>query len=175
MLRVLGTSDSFHSRKQALSKTYVYRLDRSRHGDPFAARYRLHYPHRLDVDRLASAMRELPGCRDWSGFAAAACDKLDRVRDLTEAKLGQSATERLELTFTADGFLQHMVRNLVGTLLEIGGGRMSPASLAEVLESGDRNRAGPTAAAHGLCLVLVRYADDAKREACETSAAEHKR
>jgi tRNA pseudouridine38-40 synthase len=157
---VATSSPTFHSRKDALSKTYRYRLDLSRHGDPFAARYALHYPHRLDLQLLADALRRLPGRRDWSGFAASACDKRDRVRQLTEARLEQPGEERLVLTFAADGFLQHMVRNLVGTLLEIGGERMPAETIEDVLSSGDRGRAGPTAAARGLCLARVRYAED---------------
>jgi tRNA pseudouridine38-40 synthase len=164
-LRVRSVPDSFHARKDTISKTYRYDLDLSRHGDPLGARFALHYPHRLDVELLTRALRELPGRRDWSGFAAAGCDKPDRVRHLTEATLVCPTAERVSLNFTADGFLQHMVRNLVGTLLEIGGARMPPGSIAEVLKSGDRNRAGPTAAARGLCLMRVRYPGETEETA----------
>jgi tRNA pseudouridine38-40 synthase len=159
-LSLRTASPSFHARKDAVSKTYRYRVDLSRHGDPFDARYALHYPHRLDVELLATAMEQLPGRRDWTGFAASACDKRDRVRRLSVARLERPSPERLWLTFAADGFLQHMVRNLAGTLLEIGGGRMPPETIAAVLASGDRNLAGPTAPARGLCLMRVRYAED---------------
>ena len=156
-LRVATTAPEFHARKDALSKTYRYRLDLSRHGDPFEARYALHYPYRLDPELLERALRMLPGRRDWSGFAASNCDKLDRVRQLTAVDLEQPEPERLSLTFSADGFLQHMVRNIVGTLLEIGGGRMPLETIEEVLATGDRGRAGPTAAARGLWLTRVVY------------------
>ena len=153
-------AEAFHSQKHALSKSYRYRIDRSRHGDPFLARYALHYPHPLEEALIEPALAELPGRRDWSGFAASACDKIDRVRTLTEARLVQAGGDRWELYFAADGFLQHMVRNIVGTLLEIGGRRLPLGVMGEVLESGDRNRAGPTAAARGLCLMGVRYSED---------------
>jgi tRNA pseudouridine38-40 synthase len=159
-LSARSSAPSFHARKEAVSKTYRYRLDLSRHGDPFAARYALHHPHRLDPEILNTALRQLVGRRDWSGFAASACDKIDRVRHLTEARVERPSTDRLCFTFTADGFLQHMVRNLVGTLLEIGGERMPLETIAEVLSSGDRNRAGPTAPSRGLCLTRVRYPGD---------------
>ncbi len=151
------TEAGVHARKDALSKTYRYRLDLSRHGDPFEAHYALHYPYRLDPELLERALRMLPGRRDWSGFAASNCDKLDRVLQLTAVDLEQPEPERLSLTFSADGFLQHMVRNIVGTLLEIGGRRMPLETIEEVLATGDRDRAGPTAGARGLCLVQVVY------------------
>jgi tRNA pseudouridine38-40 synthase len=156
-LRVVTVRPEFHARKDAILKTYRYRLDLSRHGDPFEARYALHYPHQLDVEVLATAIQLLPGRRDWTGFAASTCDKRDRVRHLTEAFLERPATDRLCLSFTSDGFLQFMVRNLVGTLLEIAGRRMPVETIDEVLASGDRTAAGPTAAARGLWLTRVRF------------------
>jgi tRNA pseudouridine38-40 synthase len=159
-LRVVTVPPEFHARKDAVVKTYHYRLDVSRHGDPFEARYALHYPHRLDVNVLANALRSLPGRRDWTGFAAATCDKHDRVRRLTGATLERPATDRLYLSFTADGFLRHMVRNLVGTLLEIAGRRMPRETIDEVLACGDRRAAGPTAPARGLWLMRVRFRGD---------------
>ena len=81
------------------------------------------------------------------------------MRTLTEARLVRS-DELWELHFAADGFLQYMVRNIVGTLLEIGGERMPVGVVEAILATGNRNLGGPTAAAHGLCLMGVRYSDD---------------
>ena len=114
----------------------------------------------VDVTTREQALARLPGRRDWTGFAASSCDKEDRVRHLLEARLDRVAGDRLVFEFTADGFLKYMVRNIVGTLLEIGGGRMAADTIERVLVTGDRNLAGPTAAARGLCLTRVRYADD---------------
>jgi tRNA pseudouridine38-40 synthase len=159
-LYVATVAASFHSQKAAIGKTYRYRLDTTPHGDPFEARYAWHVPHRIDDRLLEACLAQLPGRRDWSGFAGSRCDKLDRVRSLSVARLDRSAEGRAELTFRADGFLHHMVRNLVGTLLEIATGRMAPATIRAVLSSGDRNRAGPTAPARGLWLMRVHYAAD---------------
>jgi len=159
-LRVATTAATFHAQNDAVSKTYRYRLDVSPYGDPLQSRYALHYPYPLEMRRLQSALPSLVGRRDWSGFAASGCDKIDRVRTLSEARLERITEDTWDLVFSADGFLQHMVRNLVGTLLEIGGGRMAETTIQEVLSSGDRRQAGPTAAARGLCLERVRYADD---------------
>lgn len=155
--KVTTAAPEFHARKHALSKTYHYYLDLTGHGNPFEARYALHYPYPLDASRLEEALRVLPGRRDWTGFTASTCDKLDRVRDLTVARLEKLTAQRWCLVFTADGFLKYMVRNLVGTLLEVGGGRMPLQTIEQVLDSCDRERAGPTAAARGLWLMRVAY------------------
>jgi len=156
-LGVRTEAPSFHARHDAVSKTYRYVLDRSPHGDPFLARYALHHPHEMDLDAVADSLRRLPGRRDWSGFAGAACPREDRVRRLTEASCRTVAPHLLEFTFSADGFLNHMVRNIVGTLLEIARGRFRPGRIDEILASRDRTLAGPTAEARGLCLEKVEY------------------
>jgi tRNA pseudouridine38-40 synthase len=148
---------AFDARRDARAKTYVYRIDRSAHGDPFLARFALHVPWALDRERIEEALVVLPGRRDWSAFTAAACEVEDRVRHLTEARLVDAGPGEQRFVFTADGFLTHMVRALAGTLLEIGRGRMTTGELRAALECGDRTLAGPTAAARGLVLEHVRY------------------
>ena len=159
--RVRTTVPEFDSRSDARSKTYEYRLDLSLHGDPLLTRFALHYPYSLDFDRLESALRLLPGRRDWSGFTAGGCEIDNRVRTMTEARIERETDEQALFVFTCDGFLQHMVRNMVGTLLEIGGGRMPVETIGEVLTSGDRTLAGPSALPRGLCLSRVVYSGDA--------------
>jgi tRNA pseudouridine38-40 synthase len=159
-LRVREVEDSFHSRRDARSKTYRYRLDRSRGGDPFLARYALHRAGRLDLEAMREALNRLPGRRDWSGFAASACEVRDRVREMTEARYEETAGGEGWFSFTADGFLTHMVRNLVGTLLDVGRGRFDPGRIERILAAGDRSLAGPTAAARGLVLWRVVYPGD---------------
>ena len=147
----------FHSRKSARWKTYHYLLDRSEAGDALLARYALRYSGAFDEDAVRAALGRLPGRRDWSGFAGAACPPGDRVRELTLAEYRVLPASRAVFRFRADGFLNHMVRNLVGTLLEIGRGRFGPDRIDDVLDSGDRRRAGPTAAPHGLFLERIEY------------------
>jgi tRNA pseudouridine38-40 synthase len=158
-LRVLAVdtvSDGFHARRHARAKVYVYRVDRSAHGDPFLRRYAAWRPGELDLAALERGLAQIPGRRDWSGFTAASCTVEDRVRTVFEARYGEeSALGRF--TFVGEGFLTHMVRNLVGTLLDVGRGRFAPARIGEVLESGDRSLAGPTAPAAGLFLERVVY------------------
>jgi tRNA pseudouridine38-40 synthase len=148
---------SFHARRCATAKTYAYLVDRSAAGDPFLARFALHAPARVDHAAIDAALATLPGRRDFRGFCASASPVEDFVRDLRLAER-VALSERLDLyRFSANGFLMHMVRILVGTLLEVGRGRFGPERLAEVLISGERARAGPTAPPHGLSLERVDY------------------
>lgn len=150
----------FDARRSALSKTYVYRIERSRHGDPFEARFALHHPFPLDLAAMHDALARLPGRRDWSGFASAACEVEDRVRHLMEARWVEDGSSRAAFVFRADGFLTHMVRALVGTVLEVARGRFRPDRIDAVLATGDRSLAGATAPPHGLCLHRVEYGGD---------------
>ncbi len=161
-LDVRTVEPGWSARFAAAGKTYVYRLDRTPRGDPFRARYALHRPGPLDVAAIEDALARLPGRRDWSGFAAAGCTVENRVRALDVARwvedpLPPDPDAEARLVFRAEGFLQHMVRNLAGTLLEIGRGRFGPDRVDRVLETGDRRLAGPTAPAHGLTLWRVHY------------------
>jgi len=155
--RVLTVPDAFHAQHDARSKTYRYLVDTQPYGDPWRGRYALPFPRALDLPAIDAALALLPGTRDWSGFTGAACTVDDRVRTLSEARLAALRPGLLAFVFTADGFLTHMVRNLVGTLLAVGGGTFGPERITEVLASCDRRRAGPTAPSHGLCLERVVY------------------
>ena len=158
-LSVRTVPASFHARRSANHKTYRYRLDLSLAGDPFLRRFAMHHPWRLDLERIRRGLELLPGKRDWSGFTASACEIENRVRTLEEARLDLPEPETAFIVFRADGFLTYMVRNLVGTLIEIGCGRMPVERIVEILDSRDRSRAGPTAAARGLCLQYVSYSE----------------
>lgn len=153
---VATVPDRFHARLDALAKTYRYTLDRSPWGDPFLARFAVHHPYPMDLGAARDALARLPGTRDWTGFAAAACEVEDRVRTLTDARL-EEGEGTLDFVFRADGFLTHMVRNLVGTILEVARGAAEPSTIDRILASGDRALAGPTAPAKGLCLESVEY------------------
>jgi tRNA pseudouridine38-40 synthase len=147
----------FDARRHAIAKTYVYRLDTHRVGDPLARRFSMHLIHALDRNPVDQALNRLRGRHDWSGFTAAKCEVENRVRTMSEARLELHSAVDYRFRFTANGFLTHMVRNLVGTLLEIGRGRYPVERVDQILDSGDRRMAGPTAPAHGLCLESVRY------------------
>jgi tRNA pseudouridine38-40 synthase len=164
-LRVRSVEPGFHSCLSALRKTYVYQLDLSVCGDPFRSRYALHHPKPLELDAIRRGLALLAGKRDWSGFTASSCTIEDRVRTLKTACLETPTASTARFRFECDGFLTHMVRNIVGTLLKIGRGRMPVSRIREILETGDRGLAGPTAAAHGLCLLGIVYPGEVDEDA----------
>ena len=104
--------------------------------------------------RIAS--RSLVGKHDFSAFEASGSSIQDKVRQLARLEIREEG-EMLEFEFQGDGFLYKMVRNIVGTLLEVGKGKLSPDDVKDILESKDRTQAGPTAPAAGLCLIQVLY------------------
>ena len=111
----------------------------------------------VDRDALDRGLQMLPGRRDWTGFAGSKCVVEDRVKRLTEASYEEIPGQSARFRFSADGFLTYMVRNLVGTLLEVARGRIEVDRIEKIMETRDRHLGGPTAPAHGLCLESVDY------------------
>jgi tRNA pseudouridine38-40 synthase len=161
-IRVLAAEEAppdFHPRYQARSKTYEYRIFRGEVCSPFERPYVLHYPYPLDVEAILAAAPLLEGEHDFSAFAAT--DESDRenescVRRLFESR-AEAAGDRLTYRVCGSGFLKHMVRNLVGTLLEAGKGNLDAAGVRALLTPGPKARGGPTAAPQGLFLIGVAY------------------
>ncbi len=157
----------FHARWLALAKTYHYRIFRGGVVPPFERRYVLHYPYPLELPRMIEAARLFEGEHDFFSFAAStgsAEDDCERttVRAIYRSELVASE-ESHTLTYVVRGrsFLRFMVRKMVGTLLEVGRGRLAPADLPALFERRDRSRSGPTVPPHGLYLVSVEYPDPA--------------
>jgi len=145
----------FDARRDALSRSYRYRIVRGR--DPLAARYAWEVERPLDTARIAGAARSLAGPIDATALAASTRKGRDnRVRiDRSDVVWGE---KEIRYEVEANRFVHHMVRNIVGTLVEIGRGAMEPDIFPDLLAARDRCRAGPTAPARGLHLVEVRYA-----------------
>jgi tRNA pseudouridine38-40 synthase len=161
-VRLREVADAFDSRGDATSKTYRYLLDRTGGGDPFLARFALHHPYPIDRGSMDQALLRLPGEHDWSGFAGAKCEVKSRTRNLTEAFYEEHESgDQGWFSFSANGFLTHMVRILVGTSLEVARGRFDPERIDRILASRDRALAGPTAPAKGLVLWSITYPGDA--------------
>jgi len=174
VLEVVEVGDTFHARYGARLKTYRYLLLNSAVVSPFERRYVWHVPQPLDVGAMAAGAGYLEGEQDFAAMRAAGSATRTTVRRLTAATVRQSTSAEvvggslalrsdggpgriIVFEFTGTGFLRHMIRNAVGTLVEIGLGKRGPAWMAEVLASGDRAQAGPTAPAQGLFLVSVGY------------------
>lgn len=148
--------ERFHARLSAVEKTYQYRVWNSAEPDVFERRFRAQIYQPLDLAKMREAAALLVGEHDFLGFCANKHFKKSSVRTLCALSVEQDGNE-IRFTLTADGFLYHMARILVGTLLEIGSGRREAASIAEIFARKDRALAGETAPAKGLCLMEVRY------------------
>ncbi len=154
--RVARARGSFHAQRSARKKRYEYRVFTGEVLPPFKHRQVLHLPRPLDLAAMRQAARLVGGRHDFSGFAASSTTVRDRHRTLLRSEIirrGNLLLYRVE----ADGFLHHMVRNLVGTLLQVGAGERPAEDMAAILGSGDRRNAGPTAPPEGLYLVRVWY------------------
>jgi tRNA pseudouridine38-40 synthase len=146
----------FDARRSAQSKIYRYSILCRDHPSAFLGRHSLYVPQPLDFGAMAQAAELVVGAHDFSAFRAGTCGAATPVRTVLGAVWRQDG-DLWHFEITANAFLQHMVRILVGTLLEVGRGKRPPSHVADVLLARDRRRAGRTAPPHGLCLVEVHY------------------
>ena len=161
-IRVLSAEEAlpdFHPRFQAVAKTYEYRIFRGEICPPFEQLYLHHYPYPLDVARILALARIIEGEHDFSAFAASDDKDLaggSKIRTIfsSRARLDGSL---LLYRVRGGGFLKHMVRNLVGTLLEAGKGNLGEDGMRALLHPGVQEKAGPTVPARGLFLISVEY------------------
>jgi tRNA pseudouridine38-40 synthase len=154
-IEVVG--DDFDPRRHARSRAYEYRILNAPAPSPFWRRHAWHVPRTLDVAAMETAAALLVGEHDFAAFRAADAEVLrSTVRRAFVSRIDRE-DELLVYRIEATAFLKHMVRNIVGTLVEVGSGVRPAGDLAAVIGSRDRGRAGPTAPPHGLCLVAVRY------------------
>lgn len=153
---ILAVPDSFHALRDALKKRYVYRIYNGRVLSPFLQGRVYHFRFHLAAQPMQEAARLLLGKHDFGSFVAAGSKVLNRRRTLYRADLLKKG-HHWQLQFEANGFLHHMVRNIVGTLLQVGRGRWPGQEIARILQARDRKQAGPTAPAQGLYLVKIWY------------------
>lgn len=158
-IRVLAVGEApegFDARRAALGKRYLYLIDNGPVPNPLLRRYAWHLPRPLDTAAMGRGLRSLRGKHDFSAFCAAAGRSRTPTCTVTSARV-LARRGRVVILISADSFLHHMVRNAVGSLVEVGRGRRPPEWIAELLLGRDRRKAGPTAPARGLTLLSVRY------------------
>jgi tRNA pseudouridine38-40 synthase len=163
-IRVLEATEvraEFHARKSAQAKTYRYRIYREPICPPFLSRYVWHYPYPLDEEAMRRAATEVVGEHDFTSFAAVDGEKgkeeeTSRVRNVFSSAWERQGDELL-YEIRGNGFLHHMVRNLVGTFVLVGKGTLKAEDVKKILKTCNRSEAGPTAPASGLFLVGVEY------------------
>jgi tRNA pseudouridine38-40 synthase len=149
--------DDFHARRNARAKLYGYRIWNGAGRSPLRARFSHWVPSALDLEAMRQAAWACQGRHDFATFQASGSEVETSVRAIARLEIAGESRGEIEILVEGDGFLRHMVRNLVGTLVEVGLGRRSPDSMAALLAARDRRRAGPTAPARGLTLLRVFY------------------
>jgi len=158
-IRVLAVTEAhqgFDARHAAVGKRYTYLVDNAPIADPLLRRYAWHVRRPLDVEAMRRALAHLRGRHDFSAFCAAPGRGTSPVCVVRAAHL-VCRKRRLGILLSADRFLHHMMRNVVGSLVAVGRGTRPAEWVADVLASRDRTRAGPTAPPHGLTLLRVLY------------------
>ena len=148
---------SFHARYDVKSKTYVYKILNRPNPAAIGRQYAWHIRKKMNLEALRAASAHLIGSHDFKAFEGAGSPRAHTTRSVFKASLAEEQDGYLAFEIEADGFLRFMVRNIVGTLVDVGLGKISPADFKGILESKDRDRAGATAPAHGLFLKNVTY------------------
>ncbi len=154
-IRDIAEADlSFNARFDAVAREYVYRI--SAHDIAIGRQYVWYSKHQLDAGAMEEATAVLQGTHDFSAYC-----KANEALPHTECTINRigwrEVDDELRFTISANRFLHKMVRSIVGTAVEVGRGKCAPDAMRDILESCDRNRVGPTAPAHGLCLMKVSY------------------
>jgi tRNA pseudouridine38-40 synthase len=153
----------FSARFSAKGKVYRYRMYRGRVVPPMIWRYVLHYPYPLDEDAMRDAAARFVGIHDFTSFAASTGSEEDDKERVTEREIYSTELVRTpdneELVFTVHGrsFLRYMVRKMVGTLLDVGRGKLKPEDIDRLYELRDRSKSGPTVPSQGLCMVSAEH------------------
>lgn len=154
ILTLRKVESEFHARKMAKSKVYQYRIYNARSLSPFLQRYVLYWPWSLDLELIKQAARLFVREADFGAFSSNRL--LHPVRTVLRSDVRKKGNE-IVYTIEARGFMRYMVRTIVGTLLEVGRGRVRPEEIEKIFKNKKRTLASPTAPAKGLALIKVKY------------------
>lgn len=156
VIEIREMPERFHSRLNAVGKTYRYRIWNSDLPCVFDRRYVYEFPQKLDIEAMRRAAAYCIGRHDFKAFTSNKKSKKSTVRTIESIEIQQSGPE-IVITYKGDGFLYHMVRILTGTLIEVGQGTRRVEEMERLIDSGTREMAGALAPAKGLALMEVRY------------------
>jgi tRNA pseudouridine38-40 synthase len=154
---IVEVDERFHSRYNVKSKKYMYQILNDKYHDPFWDKMLLHIPQKLNIEAMKEAASYLVGSHDFTSFSTLKSRKKSMVREIYSIDFNQKGGNFIEVIFHANGFLYNMVRIIMGTLIEVGLGRIKAKDIREILEKKDRSLAGPTAPAKALILLDVEY------------------
>ncbi len=150
--------NSFNARFHCIEKTYRYSIFRGKIITPFLYRYYLHYPYDIDVNKMKQAGEYMLGEKDFTSFTSKSSAN-NHVKELRSIEFTEEENI-LRMFFVGSGFLRYMVRTIVGTLLEVGGGKIEPDEIPNIIEAKDRSLAGPTSPPQGLFLFKAKYPEE---------------
>lgn len=156
IMSIAIASPRFHSRYNVVKKCYIYTIDNQKFADPFTLKYAYHVPETLNIKAMEAASKYLLGKHDFKSFTSLKSKTKSTVRTIYAIDFHVTGS-KIQISYEGDGFLQHMVRILTGTLVEVGLGMKSPEDIPHILEALERAKAGATAPAHGLCMEKVFY------------------
>lgn len=151
-----AVSEDFHAKNSAVKKRYVYRILAREFPDAFLCRYAWHFKYPVDIDKMRTAARAFLGEHDFIGFASSGFTVKTTVREIYSLDISRK-DDIITIDITGNGFLYNMVRIIAGTLVFAGCGKIDPESMADIISSRDRTRAGITAPPQGLFLREVYY------------------
>lgn len=167
IIDVIECPADFHPRHGAKSKTYSYIISHRKDCSVFLRRYSWQIPYQLNYDSMREAAKYFIGKHDFSSFRASGCSSKSAIRRISNIEISESPfiefmtfklnVPIIKISIEANAFLRHMVRNIVGTLVEVGRGKISPLKMLDILKSKNRDFAGPTAPACGLFLEKIIY------------------
>jgi tRNA pseudouridine38-40 synthase len=153
---VEGVDESFHARFRAKGKIYEYRIFNGELPTPFYRHFSWFVPGKLDLARMREAAMKLVGRHDFSSFCSSGSDHATPIREIYGIKVERRG-ELIVIWIEANAFLKQMIRNIVGTLVDVGKRKLTPSQFGRIFEARDRRRAGIAAPARGLFLVRVNY------------------
>jgi tRNA pseudouridine38-40 synthase len=163
ILQITPAATDFHARFSAIAKTYIYTIDTGAIQSPLSRLYAVHIVNLPELRAMRQCLEHILGSHDFASFEASGSrDKSittgrGSVRTLHRATLTEMDQKQLQFEVNGDGFLRHMVRNIVGTVLEVGKGRKTIQDFQAILKAKDRSQASATAPAHGLLLKEIQY------------------
>jgi len=156
ILRAEEVDENFHSRYNCKKKTYRYVINNSENGTAIYRNLEYNFSQKLDVEKMKEAAEYFVGEHDFKGFKASGTSSKSSVRTIYKAEVYKE-NEKVIIELTGNGFLYNMVRIISGTLIEVGIGKINPKEITEIIQSGERERAGKTLPPQGLYLVKVEY------------------
>ena len=156
IIRVEDVPERFHARYNAKDKTYLYKIWNEAHTNPFMRKYSMHVEQKLDIQKMKKAAEYFIGKHDFTAFSNAKSKKKSMVREIYSIHI-EKEEGFLQIRVSGDGFLYNMVRKMMGTLIEVGAGRMEENQIPSILEQKDRSLIGMMAEANGLFLEKVTF------------------